>query len=222
MYELLDETAAQVILATEPGDTIQRVADRLHRPYETVRGAVDRLEDGGFLTYDDGLSVVDDRVREATRELLAASATSSPPSIEDAYRLPTFGEWPFAFTRIDAVYVWTRGGYQIGRDPDDYPLFLAVRDRDLADWERFFDAVGVPTAFDRQPRSAIDGPLQVVLDARDTLEREWVDGYPVQPRSETITYMRSNYAQFQPALEMLDRLEPDIDLNVTYREGDRA
>jgi hypothetical protein len=40
------------------------------------------------------------------------------------------GDWYFAFTQVDAVYVWTQGGYQVGREPDD-PLFLAVRERDI-------------------------------------------------------------------------------------------
>src|SRR6056297_3466107 len=124
MYEVLDDTAAQVILAIESGDSIRRVAQHLHTPYETVRQAVNRLEDAGYVRYDDGLSVVDERVRNAARELVAASAGVSSPSIEEAYVIPQFRDWPYAFTRIDAVYVWTQGGYQVGRDPDDYPLFL--------------------------------------------------------------------------------------------------
>ncbi len=63
------------------------------------------------MNYDDGLTVVDGRVKDATRELVTASAGGSPPSIEE-----------FAFTRIDAVYVWTQESYQVGRNPDDYPL----------------------------------------------------------------------------------------------------
>ena len=88
MYEVLDDTAAQVILAIESGDSIRRVAQRLHTPYETVRQAVNRLEDAGYVHYDDGLSIVDERVRDAARNLVAASAGVSPPSIEEAYVLP--------------------------------------------------------------------------------------------------------------------------------------
>src|SRR6056297_755038 len=106
MYEVLDDTAAQVILAIESGDSIRRVAQHLHAPYETVRQAVNRLEDAGYVQYDYGLSVVDECVRDATRELVAASARVSPPSIEETYVLPQYGDWPFAFARIDAVFVW--------------------------------------------------------------------------------------------------------------------
>lgn len=222
MYELLDDTAAQVILAVDSGDSIRRVSQRIQTPYETVRQAVNRLEDAGYLRYDDGVTVVDKAVRDAARQLVATSATVSPPTIDDTYVLPQFGDWPYAFCRIDGVYVWTQGGYQVARDPDDYPLFLAVRETDVDAWRTFFDTFGLPTAFDRQPRDEIDGPLQIVLEPRSTLEVDHVEGYPVVPREETIAYMRENYTQFQSALSMLDRMYEELDLGVDYRETERA
>jgi len=54
-HEMLDHTAAQVLLAIESGDSIRCVAQHLHTPYETVRQAVNRLEDAGYVTYDEGL-----------------------------------------------------------------------------------------------------------------------------------------------------------------------
>lgn len=221
MYEVFDDTAAQVILTIESGDSIRRVAQQCHIPYETVRQAVTRLEDAGYVQYDNGLSVIDDRVRDTARELVAASASVSPPSIDEVYVIPQFGDWPFAFTRIDAVYVWTQGGYQVGRDPNDYPLFLAVREQDIAEWESFFESFSLPTAHERQSRESLDGPLQIVLTPRPSLDIEYVEGYSVIPREETIAYMREHYAQFQSALSMLDRMYEDIDLGVAYRETER-
>jgi len=55
MYEVLDDTAAQIILAIESGDSIRRVAQHIQTPYETVRQAVNRLEEAGYIEYDDGL-----------------------------------------------------------------------------------------------------------------------------------------------------------------------
>ena len=52
-----------------------------------------------------GVSVVEERVGDAARDLVAAIASVSPPSIEESYVIPQFGDWAFAFTRIDAVYV---------------------------------------------------------------------------------------------------------------------
>ncbi|GAB6879354.1 hypothetical protein JCM17823_16280 [Halorubrum gandharaense] len=212
MYEVLDDTAARVILVIERGDSIRRVAQTLHTPYETVNQAVNQLADAGFVRYDDGLSVVDDRVKDAAYELVAASANVSPPSISESYVLPQFGDRPFAFTRVDAVYVWTQGGYQVGRNPDDYPLFLAIREQDRSAWEEFFDSFNLPTTFERKPQENFKTPLQFVLEPRPSLDINYVDGYPVIPRAETIDYMRENYAQFQSAFAMLDRLYDDLNL----------
>ena len=187
-----------------------------------MRQAVNRLEEAGYVSYDDGLSVDDERVRDAACDLIAASAGVSPPSIEEAYVIPQFGDWPFAFTRIDAVYVWTQGGYQVGRNPDDYPLFLAIHEQEVDAWEAFFESFDLPTAFERQPQRELAGPLHIVLEPRPSLNIEHVEGYPVIPRTETVEYMRENYAQFQSALAMLDRMYEDLDLGVTYQETERA
>ncbi|RQG95745.1 helix-turn-helix domain-containing protein [Natrarchaeobius oligotrophus] len=222
MYEVFDDTAVRVILALESGDSIRRVSQRLQIPYETVRQAVNRLEEAGFVRYDDGLFVVNDTVRDTAFDLLAASTRVSPPTIDEAYILPQFGDWPFAFTRIDAVYVWTRGGYQVGRTPDDYPLFLAVREQDLYDWQAFFDSCDIPVSVERQPRTDVPNPIQIVLDPQPSLDIEHVEDHPVVPREETIEYMREHYVQFQSALSMLDRMYDDLDVGVAYRESERV
>ena len=41
------------------------------------------------------------------------------------------------------------------------------------------------------------------------------------PRAEMIEYMRENYAQFQSALAMPDRMYEDLDSDVAYRETER-
>jgi len=198
-----------------------RVAQHLHTPYETVRQAVNRLEDAGYVTYDDGLTVVDERVRDAARELVAASAGVSPPSIEETYAIPQFSDWPFAFTRIDAVYVWTQGGYQVGREPDDYPLFLAVREQDVDAWETFFRVVRPPhrirtTAPRRVGRTAADRPRATRVTRHRARRR--VPGDP-ESRDNRIC---ARTTQFQSGLAMLDRMYGDLDLGVTYRETERA
>jgi hypothetical protein len=122
---------------------------------------------------------------------------------------------------VDAVYVWTQGDYQVGRDPDDYPLFLAVLEEDVDAWQRFFERLGIPTGFERQPEDSFEGPLQVVLNKRSVLDPDHVEGYPVIARRETIAFIREHYATFQSALAMLNRMYDDLDLDVSYRESER-
>ncbi len=167
MFEVCGEKELKTLLAITSGDSISRVARKIDENRETIRRTVNVLEDAGYLVYDDGLHVVDRMVREAALTLLTASANVSPPSISEGYLLPHFAGMPFAYTGIDAVYVWTRGGYQVVRTETDYPLFVAVLETDLDDWERFFEAFGIQTARERQPASEIDGPLQFVLEPRE-------------------------------------------------------
>ncbi|MFP9193849.1 MarR family transcriptional regulator [Natrialbaceae archaeon A-CW1-1] len=218
MYEAFDGVAGRTLLAIEPGDSIRQVAQRTHTPYETVRQAVNTLEEAGFVRYNDGLYVSDDRVADAALDFAAVSAQVDPPTVDEAYVIPQFAAAPYAFTRIDAVYVWTRGGYQVGRDKADYPLFLAVGEEGLEYWEEFFDRFGIPVAFERRPADEVDGSIQFVLEPRSELEVEWVDGYPVISLEETIEYMQEHYVHFQSALEMLDRMYDELDLDVTYRD----
>ena len=121
-------------------------------------------------------------MRNAARELVAASTGVSSASIGEAYVLPQLGDQSFAFTRIDVVRVWTQGGYQVSRDSDDYPLFPAVREQDIDAWETFLESFALPTAFERRPRE-LDGSLRIVLEPRPSLGIEHVKGYPVIPEN---------------------------------------
>lgn len=216
MFEQCGEAELKTLLAIDPGDPISGVARKIDENRETIRRTVNRLEDAGYVQYDGGLSVVDDAVREAGLAFLAAAAAVSPPSISEAYVLAQFAGMEFAYTGIDAVYVWTRGGYQVARDETDYPLFIAIREPDLADWEHFFGQFGIPTAQERQPATEISGPLQIVLEPRPHIDAELVDGRPVIPRSEMVAFAREHYATFESALDILNRMYDDIETEADY------
>lgn len=216
MFEQCGEAGLKTLLAIEPGDPISGVARKIDENRETIRRTVNRLEEAGYVQYDEGLSVVDDAVREAGLAFLTATAGVSPPTISEAYVLPQFAGMEFAYNAIDAVYVWTRGGYQVSRNETDYPLFIAIRESDLADWERFFERFGIPTAQQRQPVDEVDGPLQIVLEPRAQIDAEIVDGRPVISREETVAFAREHYATFESALDILDRMYDDLETDADY------
>lgn len=217
MYEVCGEKEFKVLLALDPGDTISGVARKIDENRETIRRVVNRLEKAGYVAYDDGLQLVDRTVRNGGLEFLAAAAEISPPSISEAYVLPQFAGMDYAFTAIDAVYVWTHGGYQVARDPEDYPLFIAVHDSEVDAWTAFFDRFGIPTVCERQPVGDFDGAIQVVVEPRTQIEAETVDGRPVVSLQETVSFAREHYATFESALDMLGRMYDDVDTGETYR-----
>lgn len=106
---------------------------------------------------------------------------------------------PFAFTRIDAVYVWTHGGYQIARDYTDYPVFITVNDDDITAWREFFTSCGIDTFVEERAGSGI----YYVIYPVEEVQSEWVDGMPVIPLDDAIDWMQQYRANFQPALEII-------------------
>jgi len=217
MYEVCGEKELKVILALDPGDSISGVARKIDENRETIRRVVNSLEEAGYVAYDDGLHLIDQTLRDAGLEFLTASADISPPSISEAYVLPQFAGMEYTYTGIDAVYVWTRGGYQVARDPEDYPLFIAVHESELDAWAEFFDRFGIPTAEDRQPADDLDGSIQVVLQSEAQIEAEMVDGRPAISLQETVAFANEHYAHFQSALDMLDRMYDEVDTDANYR-----
>ena len=216
MYDVCGEKELKVILALDPGDSISGVARKIDENRETIRRVVNRIEEAGYVAYDDGLQLVDQTIREVGLEFLMAAADISPPSISEAYVLPQFAGMDYAFAAIDAVYVWTRGGYQVARDPEDYPLFIAVHESELHAWTEFFGRFGIPASEDRQPAENVEGAIQVVLDAQSQIETEMVDGRPVIPLQETVAFADAHYATFESALDMLDRMYDEVDTDANY------
>ena len=90
MFEQCGETELKTLLAITSGDSISGVARKIGENRETVRRTVNRLEDASYIQYDDGLSVVDETVRETGLAFLAAATNVSPPTISEAYVLPQF------------------------------------------------------------------------------------------------------------------------------------
>lgn len=214
MMEYVDDTAAKIMLAARPGDSIRRVAQKIDGSYSWVYDWIERLEAAGFLRRDDGIYIEDYTVRDRYHELVAAIARATPPTIDDAYIIPHFAGLPFAYTKIDSVYVWTHGGYQIARGHDDYPIFIQVAEQDVDRWTALFDEYGRPSTIEERPAATDDDTTisYVLFPTTDTVTREWVDGNPVIPLADTIEHMLDHRVNYEPALEMIaDEYDRDID-----------
>ncbi len=151
---------------------------------------------------------------------MAALHTQGTISQEDAYVIPHFAGMAFAYTEIDAAYVWTHGGYQIARSHDDYPVFIQVHDRDIERWIAFFEQYGIETTIDERPdASDIDGTVHYVLFPQtDGIDVEWVDGNPVVPLESAIDRMLQNRPAYEPALEIIAN-EYDVDIDASHHSA---
>ncbi len=221
MIELMDATAAKIVLAVQRGDSINRVASKIDVSYSWVYDWIERLEDTEIVAItDSGLQIVDHEMRQQYAEMIAALYSRDTISQEDAYVIPHFASMEFAYTEIDAAYVWTHGGYQIARDHDDYPVFIEIHDRDIERWIAFFQQFGVDTTINERPdASDVDGNVHYVLFPKtDGIDAEWVDGNPVIPLDTAVDQMMENRPAYEPALEIIAN-EYDRDVDASHHSA---
>lgn len=219
MMDYVDATAAKVVLAASEGDSVRRIAQKIDGTYSWVYTWVERLEEIGVVERSDGIRITAPDVREGYARLVEAIGRQTPPSVEEAYVLTHFADMEFAYTKIDAVYVWTHGGYQIARGSDAYPVFVQVNEADVDAWRSFFDRYEIPCVIGERDDTVVDDTessvYYSVYPTAESVDAEWVDGNPVIPLSETVAYMQEYRWNFEPALEMVaDEYDVDVDVDV--------
>ncbi|CDK40661.1 helix-turn-helix domain-containing protein [Halorubrum sp. AJ67] len=215
----MDPTASKIVLAIQRGDSINRIASKIDISYSWVYDWIERLENADIIVNtDNGLQIVDHEMRQQYAEMTAALYSRDPISQEDAYVIPHFAGMEFAYTEIDAAYVWTQGGYQIARSHDDYPVFIEVHDRDVDRWIGFFQQFGIDMTINERPdASDVNGNVHYVLFPKtNDIDTEWVDGNPVIPLDTAVDQMIENRPAYEPALEIIaDEYDRDIDARTT-------
>jgi DNA-binding Lrp family transcriptional regulator len=211
----MDATAARIVLAVQRGDSINRIASKIDVSYSWVYDWIKRLDEANIISNtDSGIQIVDHEMRQQYAEMMAALYSRDTISQEDAYIIPHFAGMEFAYTEIDAAYVWTHGGYQIARSHNDYPVFIEVHDRDVERWIAFFQQFGVDTTINERPdASDVNGNVHYVLFPKTGgIDAEWVDGNPVIPLDDAIDQMMENRPAYEPALEIIaDKYDREID-----------
>ncbi|WP_310921786.1 helix-turn-helix domain-containing protein [Haloarcula saliterrae] len=217
----MDATAAKIVLAVQRGDSINRVASKIGVSYSWVYNWIERLEDTEIIvTTDNGIQIADHEMRQQYADMMAALYSRDTISQEDAYVVPHFADMEFAYTEIDAAYVWTHGGYQIARSHDDYPVFIEVHKRDVERWIAFFQQFGVDMTINERPDAGdVDGNVHYVLFPKtDGIDVEWVDGNPVIPLDDAVDQMMENRPAYEPALEIIGK-EYDRDIDASHHSA---
>lgn len=215
-FEFVNSFVAKILLAAEDGDSVNRISQKIGASYSYTYEWIDQLEEIGILDRDNGVHIQDTELAEEYRSL-AAAVLKRDTDLEDAYLLPNFSGMDYRFSSIDAVFVWTKGGYQISRNQRDYPIFIDVHEDDVPEWQRFFTEFGQESTIEDRIEEGEPGVYFVLNPQKSGFESEWVENSRVMTLEETVEWMQKYEVNFQPALEMVDNMY-DLGLGVTYRE----
>jgi len=138
--------------------------------------------------------------------------------ITRAYDLLKEVDMSYALTGPDAVFLWTRGGYQVDRFFGFYPIHLKVKREELERWRRFFGSRKRRFQVNGQPIKETLFGLFYVLYPEDDFRAEKINGFNVIPLKETVEFCQRHIYSFEPALEMLNEMY-SLGLKVMYKEA---
>ena len=214
MIDLINPYVAKILIALKSGDSIRQVSKKTNISYGWTHFWIERLEDEGILKRK-GQEIIIDEKNTIYAEFLKfiKKALKEKISLADAYSLPALSGLEYAFTSTDAVFIWTKGGYNIGRSAESYPIFIEVLKSDLEKWKKFFSEFSVNSYAELTKRKGI----YFIMFPKDYIIKEEAEGIAVKPLKETVEWATKYIYNFQPALEMLDEMYK-LNFGVRYAE----
>ncbi len=139
-------------------------------------------------------------------------------NVAGSYDLLKDAKMCYALTGPDAVFFWTKGGYQADRFFGFYPIHMKVNKQDLDMWKRFFKSRKQRFYVENQSLKQTLFGVFFVLYPEVDFEVEEVDDFFVSPLKEAVEFCRTNIYSFEPALEMLDEMY-SLGLQTRYAEA---
>lgn len=155
------------------------------------------------------------RYRVNSPEEYLAKKTNVP----EGYELVKQAGMKYAFTGPDAVFFWTKGGYQADRFFGFYPIHVLMKKTDLTSWKDFFRSKGKMFYVKDEPVKQTLFGVFYVLYPRVDFEMDGVEGFNVIPLKETVVFCEEKIYSYEPALEMLDEMY-NLGLKARYKEAE--
>jgi DNA-binding Lrp family transcriptional regulator len=115
----------------------------------------------------------------------------------------------YCFTKTDAVYLWTEGRYNVAKYREYYPIFIKIKSEDYSIFKWYCEKLDLKI---NAKRGVFYTP-EIVDKFRLTKKGDSL----VEPLDETISFMKKNIYNFEPALEMVYEMYKK-GLKIKYKE----
>jgi len=215
MFELINPYIAKILVSAKNGDSIRNISKKIQESYGWTYKWILELENIGAIARKKQEVFINknNRFYKDAAKFIKDSLPFNL-SLNDAYLLPNLIGLDYIFTGIDAVFIWTKGGYNIGRSKNSYPIFIEILEKDKNAWKKYFSKLGLTFTFKNERKKEI----YFVISFSKTIEKEYCENMPVLPLAKTVEWAKKYSFNFQPALEMLDEMY-NLKIGVKYAQA---
>ena len=214
MLDLVNPYVAKILISAKDGDSIRGVSKKIMESYGwTYKWVLELEKIGAIERKAQELYIHKENYFYKEMYSLAKNLLKNNLSLNDAYLLPNLTGLDYIFIDIDAVFIWTKGGYNIGRSKSSYPIFIEILENDKDKWEEFFSGLNAKYAFRNEKKKGI----YFIISRSEYIEKEYCEKIPVLPLANTVEWAKKYRFNFEPALEMLDKMYR-LKLGIKYAE----
>ncbi|MEK6950946.1 MAG: hypothetical protein AABX13_04460 [Nanoarchaeota archaeon] len=215
MIEAINPYSMKIIIACRQQDSIRAIAQRIQVSYGWTYQWMQELARKGVVRLTRMKVYLNEQNRFYQKTIHYIRQTLGS-YVSFYYEVLSLLGIRYCFIQTDAVYIWTKGGYNIARYREYYPIFIKVQREDKKLFEWYCKKIGL--AINRA--KGIFYKVQYV----DSLRPEYYQGMPVESLDETIRFMNQYPYNFLPALEMIKGLHQQIKpttepITVEYQEA---
>ncbi|MEK6983780.1 MAG: hypothetical protein AABX33_04360 [Nanoarchaeota archaeon] len=214
MFELINPYIAKILVSAKDGDSVRNISKKIQESYGWTYKWILELENIGVIARKKQEVYINKNCRfyKDIAKFIKGSLVSNL-SLIDAYLLPNLMGLAYIFTGIDAVFIWTKGGYNIGRSKTSYPIFIEILEKDKNAWKKYFSKLDLTFTFKNERKKGI----YFVVSLSKTIEEEYCENMPVLSLAKTIEWAKKYSFNFQPALEMLDEMY-NLKIGIKYAQ----
>lgn len=206
--DILNPHVMKIIISARGVDSINAISKRIGLSYGWTHRWVEELEDiGVFEKTRSRLRLKEDNLFYT--RVLDFVKINFRDDVSFHYSVLSLFGVKYCFTKTDAVFVWTNGGYNIARYRDHYPIFIKLRREDKDVFRDYCRKLEFST-------NPVKG-IYYFVDLMGEFKVTYHKGVPVDGLDDTINFMRENIYNFESALEMIQKMYKK-DLGVKYAE----
>ena len=205
--ELINPHVMKILIATRKIDSISAISKRINLSYGwTQKWIKELVREGIFKERYRGIELQETKEYKEVLNLIKKISKN----VNFYYSVLNLFGIKYCFTKTDAVYVWTNGGYNVARYKDYYPIFIKIRRSDYQMFLFYCRKLGLKV----NKKEGIFYSPEIAEDFNHIIKND----YPVESLEETIKFMKEYIYNFQPALEMIKE-EYKKKLKVKYKEA---